>query len=385
MKRLITLSCASSILFFSSQYLSNETHYTTLSSKPTRSALQISDRDCDIFTLLSKSELTIEEADIIYVERKLYGRLGNNIIAFRKVLREAITTGCHVYLQGPVTKDWDPGWNFLQNKLTAHANSRKSACRNLSNMEWYFFDEFISQLSIAGSHVVDDEFVSCAVDLTVSRYFSVNKTHAFGTACPDENYTALHVRGGDTINGNFNTTTGEYYSVAAHALYGPYPTAYFASVLRQVGTSQNIIVCCEDLHNPTCVFFQKMSITMNNIEVRVAQPLLDDLIILNCAVRIAVSFGTFKEAFMIWRRGKQFHEFSTAIVRNTTCPDRDTDVTYHFIDNADDQSTYNSEIRSTNWKNTAYQRNLVDKSYEIGTHVCKHSLPVFHYPIPVFL
>ena len=247
--------------------------------------------NCDIFTLARAVDFSHDYRAVITVEKNYWGRLGNRIIALKKVLRAALVSGCHVRLEQGLLEEWDPDWDFFANQFVVN-ETRSAPCVQKNNKQWYNYDEFsVGKL--------ETEHMKCAIDKAIATYFSTNESHSFGKKCVNDSYVAIHIRSGDTIKGYYNTTTGDYIPTRAHKLYGPYPTSFYARVLHKFLAVERVVVCCEDMDNPSCEFFKKLSLSVKNIEVRVGQPLIEDLHLLNCAKDVAVSYGTFREAMLL--------------------------------------------------------------------------------------
>jgi hypothetical protein len=329
--------------------------------------------DCGIFVLRKMHDFCCEE-DVITIESEAYGRLGNRIITLRKVLRVAAISGCHVRLQSRFLRGWDPGWNFFENQAT-NSTARTGACIQRSNKDWYNYNEFRQT-------TMPSERIGCAIDRAVSTYFATNSSHVFGQKCSSNDYLAVHIRSGDTMKGIFNASTGDFKPTGFHRLYGPFPTAFYAHVIKEVALDKRVVVCCEDTDNPACEFLLKVGIIAQNIEIRIRQPLIADLQVLNCANDIALSYGTFREAVLLRKESRVVHDFSETTTEHEACGADYDAIMYHIKDH-DKRNAYLQHVRHDNWMNTAHQRFVVDTMYEMGTRRCSRSTG-FHYKIPAW-
>lgn len=328
--------------------------------------------------------LNAKSNDVTVIEGT-YGRLGNRIRAMRLAINSALDQGCHIRLP-QVLDGEEPEWCYVQNlKLRDH-----HWCAQTSAENWFFErdtippDEYVRRHdeSLVNNIGENDEMAKC-VEYVVQQYFSVNETHAFNKPCPKYEIFAMHVRSGDVTSGQFDTETGIYQPHGVHGSYGLFPTAYYVAAMKYAleGGYAKVLVFCEDDGNPTCDFFVKLQELESSLEVRMSTPLLEDLYYLNCAAQVAVSFGTFFQAYSIIQRPKVFHVFSETMLRSNenktaTCQklmpiycNGCRDLKLYYLSDVDESVKYTSHVRQ-HWRNTAYQRYLVNKAYIVESISC---------------
>ena len=340
-----------------------------------------------IFTLMKKPSAGYDDADIVSV-RRWYGRLGNRVRTLAMMLENALVHGCHVRILDNMLPGWKSESTFFANRqVDVLRNKHPRRCRKLSGRRWYemylkshYKGALRQQNGFAddGVAIPDDSTVTAVI----SRYFETNATHAFGRACESvgDDVLAVHVRAGDIVSGYYSHWTGNFVAKhpSKHTTYGPFPTSYYASVQRYASESgSQVRVFCEDLNNPTCIFFQQLAAMFPNVTMRVGQDLISDLVEFNCASRVAFSFGSFRDAIILRNRPLQTHDFF--FDRNeaeTTCSRTSSGSgarhRRYFFAFKSDEEEYKKSIRRNNWRNTALQRHLVDKHYRIGFIECEN-------------
>ena len=334
---------------------------------------------------MKPSSAGYDDADVISVKR-WYGRLGNRVRIFATMLEDALVRGCHVRILDDMLPGWRSESTFFANRQVDGVRSKRARrCRKLSGRRWYesylklkdalrqqngFADD---RMSLADGSVVTD---------AISRYFETNTTHVFGRACESvgDDVLAVHVRAGDIVSGSYSRWTGHFVAKepSKHTTYGPFPTSYYASVQTYASESAlQVRVFCEDLNNPTCVFFQQLAAVLPNVTMRLGRDLISDLVEFNCASRVAFSYGSFRDALVLRNRPLRTHDFF--FDRNeaeTTCSraSRGSSARHrrYFFALKSDEIEYQKSIRRNNWRNTARQRHLVDKHYQIGFVECEN-------------
>jgi hypothetical protein len=302
------------------------------------------------------------------------------------MLEDALVRGCHVRILDDMLPGWRSESTFFANTQIDGLRSKHARCRKLSGRRWY--DTYLkSKDALREQNGFADDRMSIAVDAStvtdaISRYFETNTTHAFGRACESvgDDVLAVHVRAGDIVSGSYSRWTGNFVAKepSKHTTYGPFPTSYYASVQSYASESGlHMRVFCEDLNNPTCMFFKQLAAILPNVTMRLGQDLISDLVEFNCASRVAFSYGSFRDAIVLRNRPLQTHDFF--FDRNeaeTACSraSRGSSARHrrYFFALKSDEKEYQNSIRRNNWRNTARQRHLVDKHYQIGFIECEN-------------
>ena len=323
---------------------------------------------------------SLNSSETIIVDNEFYGRLGNRILTYKSILRHALRSGCHVKLRRDVLEGWDPGWDTLLNTLRTEKVYTNYTCEYLPHRDWFWYEirNGIDENGMIryGTHELTRADVECATNSVISRYFSTNETHVLGSACPNEvRFAAVHVRGGDTMSWEWRNK--RFVSLNAEPGYGPHPTSYYVTAISHMlqQGSDKVIICCEDLANPTCAILQFLSDMDDRITVRVSQDLLDDLYFLSCANDVAISTGTFYHAFLIragTRTVRSYRTEASNSKRDDRCSVRDPRVRVvdYFIKDDFKRQEYYEAVQAANWNNTLYQRFLVNERHEIKTTDC---------------
>ncbi len=291
-----------------------------------------------------------------------YGRLGNRLTALSHMIGVAETERCHVSLPGDVL----PGWSTSHRIYSAvkrdtrmlqlndsDSHSRSGLCMSRDGEFWF-------------RHKTNS---TCHLHLLMRRYFAINSTHSFGKRCQTNEYTALHIRSGDVTSGDFDMLTETYVPNKVNHNYGLFPTSYYLSVIDNVrsrrGVDWRIMVFCEDLSNPTCEFFRKVSSIDNHVELRIGQDLVSDLHLMLCGSEIAESRGSFNAALELSVVCRMKHTFvgsePNSCKNGTSYPVRNQHkvvTVAHWIEPALEASKYENLTKF--WKNTGYQRSQVN-------------------------
>ena len=339
-----------------------------------------------VFTPMKPSSAGYDDADVISVKR-WYGRLGNRVRIFATMLEDALVRGCHVRILDDMLPVWKSENTFFANKQVDGVRNKRTAkrCRKLSGRRWYATYLKSNDALRQQNGSADDRMLiadGSVVTDSISRYFETNMTHAFGRSCESvgDDVLAVHVRAGDIVSGSYSRWTGHFVAKepSKHTTYGPFPTSYYASVQSYASESAlQVRVFCEDLNNPTCMFFQQLAAVLPNVTMRLGRDLISDLVEFNCASRVAFSYGSFRDALVLRNRPLRTHDFF--FDRNeaeTACSraSRGSSARHrrYFFALKSDEIEYQKSIRRNNWRNTARQRHLVDKHYQIGFVECEN-------------
>ena len=286
---------------------------------------------------------------------RFYGRLGNRIRAVANMVAFAEEANCNISLPQEILTDWKAArLNFMQEPNPLLGTNSSELCVPRDG-EWYF-------RKVANS--------KCHSRL-LRQYFEINSTHVFGKPCNHGEYTALHIRGGDVSSGIWNMDTGTYHPSEVHRGYGLFPTSYYISVINHVrsrrGQKHRIMVFCEDLTNPSCEFFQKMTSLDENILIRIGQSILSDLHLMLCSEEIAESRGTFSNVFMLTARGDELvrHTFAdsppecTKNVSSEGASEHNPIVVEHWIASTSEGAEFFNLTKV--WRNTGFERHEVNR------------------------
>ena len=302
-------------------------------------------------------------------EGKFYGRLGNRLTAVKNMISTAEAEGCNFVIPGEILSGWRTEKQyFMHTSIASFESNFSTQCLPMASSQWYY-------LSTPSPP-------KCYNHL-MRQYFDINKTHTLGHRCKSSAFVAFHVRSGDVAEGEFNKTSGDFVpSTHAHIEeYGLFPTSYYLSVISEVrsrrGRGYQVIVFCEDLGNPTCIFFRKLAHLEANVEIRIGQPLIDDLHLMLCAEEVATSRGTFSQVFELSVKRQRTHAYfdsssqvpcskASATQQNEIWK---SDKVAHWILSPTESSAFRNATRR--WKNTSYQRDAVDK-YFITSHCYLH-------------
>jgi len=206
------------------------------------------------------------------------------------------------------------------------------------------------------------------------------ETHAYGMACPREPLFSIHIRSGDTTQGSYEKDSGQYRPAEVHQDYAPYPTSFYAQVLRKALELENtrLFVFCEDYSSPSCSTLSNIAVSVPRIELRIGMPLEEDLRMLACSKDVAISPGTFFKAITIGSKHIYTFEHYSRLKKKTRCTIK-WSFCQHFIRPGEiltkyfisDESEANEFERATKqWKNNDYQRYLVDKGFPMNSTVC---------------
>ena len=201
---------------------------------------------------------------------------------------------------------------------------------------------------------------SCHLQL-LRKYFNINQTHVLGKTCSSTEHVALHLRSGDVARGGWSEA-GTYKPGGVHHGYGLFPTAFYISAMREIrarrGSEVSFFVFCETMGNPTCEYFQKLSVLDQNVVLRVGQPLIDDLRLMLCSSEVAESNGSFRNVFGLSHKPQVRHAFSTT-PRHSECS-----RVLHWMSSSQQAANYVNDTKE--WKNTGFQRHEVNAAYEFN-------------------
>jgi len=298
-------------------------------------------------------------------EGKFYGRLGNRLTAVKNMISTAETEGCNVVIPGEILSGWRTEQQyFMHTSIASFESNFSTQCLPMASSQWYYLPTTSPPKCF--NHLM-------------RQYFDINKTGTLGHRCKSSAFVALHVRSGDVTEGEFNKTSGNFVPSTGVQIeeYGLFPTSYYLSVMSEVrsrrGQGYQVVVFCEDLGNPTCNFFRKLAYLETNVEIRIGQPLIDDLHLMLCAEEVATSRGTFSRVFELSMKRQRTHIYfdsssqvpcskASATQQNEIWK---SDKVAHWISSPTESSAFRNATRR--WKNTSYQRDVVDK-YFITSH-----------------
>ncbi|OUS41759.1 hypothetical protein BE221DRAFT_38211, partial [Ostreococcus tauri] len=287
-----------------------------------------------------------------------FGRLGNRLSILHNLISSADTDCCGVSIPTNILDGWNPRledtkFTNLNETCGAHLEVNQTRCAAKTGKDWFY-----SRIKGPPS--------ACYKPL-LRRYFQINSTHALGKKCPEHPHVVLHVRSGDITRGSFNTTSGTWTPGPVHPLYFPYPTAYYLAALNSMRkrsvSATTYYVLCEDSSNPSCDYFLNAAIFAQvDLHVRIGKPLLEDVNLLLCANEVGVAQGSFKNVIDLSSKEQKVHEFGHD---PRACPRQGTSRIVHYINDTSQRRLYTES--SKNWRNTGYQRNLVNRHYAMQT------------------
>ncbi len=308
-------------------------------------------------TPVSRTDNTL--SDQFLTTHGFYGRLGNRLILLKKLTAAAETYCCGVSIPANVVDGWHPllddtTFANLNTTCRTHLDVNQSTCASKSKSgEDWFYSKAPQQ-------------AACFKPL-MRRYLQINSTHAVGKKCPESPHAVLHVRSGDITAGSFNMTTETWVPKPVHPGYGPYPTSYYSAALhnmtKRAASSTMFYVMCENVGNPTCDYFQKAALNFPfPLQVRIGKPLLEDLHLLLCANEVVRSKGAFANILALSSKKQIVHDF---IYDSSGCGRQGTLRYLYYISDLPQSSLYAESIKI--WRNTGYQRSMVNKYYTIQT------------------
>lgn len=301
-----------------------------------------------------------------------YGRLGNRIAAIRNMVADADLKCCGVCLPSDILDGWQPDARdriclaSAGRSCSSWEHKPRLSCRKKNGYEWYMMNK-VQHAYLYKRNTGESATPSPCADVLLSEYFQINRTHVLGRKCPSNKFYVLHVRAGDIANGHFDESAGIWIPEIKGARdYGPFPTSYFDAAvlnilhrLQMKATLDRIIyVLCETLHNPTCAHFVKVANYIPQLTVQVGDSLVEDMYTMLCATEIVLSFSSLNNALALSTRLEKVHTFTNE--PTDTC---DLDTFYYWIKDASERAHYKRELAV--WRNSAYQRHLVDKDVHI--------------------
>ena len=284
------------------------------------------------------------------------GRLGNRIEMLIKMIKVAENNCCNVQFgRKSILEGWKPPTSAFENFNRTCTTHGSPGCQTLSGLEWF------------KDQRVDGSTSECA-RMILQFYFSMTETYVLGRKCPATSKLALHIRTGDVVRGAYNVSTGTYEPGQVHHKYWLYPTSYYIAALKSMRTRHpkaSVLVFCESSTNPTCSFFEKLAILDPYISVISGRSLIKDLYDMLCADEIAVSRGTFRSIFDISPRNQVIHEYNP-VMSKLKCRGK-ASFSYTIANQTLSTNYHNSMFP---WRNTGYQRWLMNQFFDMTQDVC---------------
>jgi hypothetical protein len=198
----------------------------------------------------------------------------------------------------------------------------------------------------------------------MNRYFKIDQKQVLGKACSSTEHVALHLRAGDIVGGEWGEDE-TYKPSKVSGEYRLFPTAFYISVMREVrarrGNSVPFLIFCETMGNPTCEYFEKLSMSDGNVVMLVDQPLIDDLRLMLCASEVAESNGSFRGVFGLSPKAQVRHTFSYTQMHSD---DKECAKVVHWISSAEQAVKFRNVTRV--WKNTGFQRHEINAAYKMN-------------------
>lgn len=310
------------------------------------------------FELVTPADL--KQADTIRVSSSLPGRTGNRLVASENMIIHSLRSRCSVEIPDDLVPKWQSQQTSYKYKDTMTVNGTAKNCSNHDSRFWYY--------GFKRGNVTSQE--ACVTKHILRKYFGINATHAFGKKCPSKPIFAVHVRSGDIVDGTFRESDGAWIPArTVHRLYGPFPTAYFDAAMRGAAESGfDVVVFCETLRSPTCMFFKKVA-RDKKIQLRVAQDLLSDLHLMMCAKELVLSKGSFRHILAL-NAVAVVHDFTSSTDKCVCTSTTSNRTQYYRIHDEAERTMYRHAIFESNWTNSANQRHIVDDDYEIESFRC---------------
>ena len=343
---------------------------------------------CKAFELNHNGAIESSKSELQQVElHGFYGMLGNRIQAVSNMIEHAFGSCCDIALPVGILDGWD----------------------QRSDHKWRFVKETCNASSLNGKAQIQDTFIrhnctakdgetwfryharqssSACIEMMLREYFSVNRTYALGRTCPQYRYRVVHIRAGDLASGHYNRSTGDYVAGRVHSKFALYPTSYYIHALKSFkeryrtenpDAIPQVYVLCQSDANPTCDYFRKTSKLLSDINITIfnGERLLDDVYRILCASEVAVSRGSFSGILKASRRLDLAHIFSD---EHVDCKRHANLDSIYWIADSHNMDLYSANMKP--WKNTAYQRYLANKDYNIsscpGKVQSSHSMRLTH-------
>jgi len=285
-----------------------------------------------------------------------FGRLGNRLTILKKLTETAEAECCGVRIPSRILDGWTPQQQYtifdnLDRSCQASRSENQSRCDSKSAREWFYHKSKTSS--------------ACFTSL-LRQYFQINDTHVLGQECSKIPSNVLHVRSGDIMRGSFNMSSETWAAGRVHPGYTPFPTSYYVAALKNMeerAEAQTVYyILCETAANPTCDYFAKTAELMSHrTEVRTRQPLLEDVQLILCAQEVAVSYGSFANVLTFSPKRQILHKFVAQPADKPKCT---SDEKLYFIKDAAQRSLW-TDIKGK-WRNTGYQRFIVNKHFDVG-------------------
>jgi hypothetical protein len=328
-------------------------------------------------TFIESGSLYSDVVSLSNQDSKFFGRLGNILISFENMIYESIASNCLIHLPPRVSglPFYTPSCNIFN--ATQKSSPRSKTCMH-GTLENFFY---LSKTSNGKSIVEMRSSYGAVVDSLLKTYMTINDTHAYGMACPSESIFSIHIRSGDITRGTYNKKSGHYEPGHVHEKYSPFPTSYYAHVLRHALQSNvdRIIIFCENLSNPGCSAFETFIVTLPRAEMSVGTSLQNDLKLLSCSNEVAISAGTFFKAFTMRRKHIHTFEYLSLHTDGLDCSTINflwfeevmrigTNLTKYFM--IDKKQASDFERETNVWKNNEYQRALINKDFKMNSTTC---------------
>ena len=306
------------------------------------------------------------------------GRLGNQILAVKQLLRIGMLYGCDLML--PTQLYGVEGFNSPCSYLI---NSSKypsiNLCKKVAIGE-LIRSSLLAQEDIYNSSfpsLVSESFDTQEVEKIISNildmYLGRNKTHSLGKKCDKLSIPSisLHVRSGDIVGGKFNEEGHYIPSSKVHRKYVPFPTSYYLAALVRVRTqlgsskfeSAEISVFCEDFSNPSCHALKMLSTLLKNMKIFTKTSLHHDLWKLSCSDIVVVSRGSFKFAYLSPNLHWEHIFIDNFSASGYKTLERKARKTLYYINNNSSADKYKNMIYG--WQNTARQRHIISQAFDI--------------------
>jgi len=306
------------------------------------------------------------------------GRLGNQILAVKQLLRIGMLYGCDLMLPTQLygVEGFSSPYSYLINssKYPSPDLCKKVAIGELIRSSIGAQEDiYNSSFPPVVSGSFDTQEMKKVIGNILDMYLGRNKTHSLGKKCDKQSVPSisLHVRSGDIASGKFNEEDQYIPSSKVHRKYVPFPTSYYLSALARVRTqlgsskfeSAEISVFCEDFSNPSCHALKMLSTLLKNIKIFTETSLHHDLWKLSCSDIVVVSRGSFKFAYLSPNLHWEHIFIDNFSASGHKTLERKTRKTLYYINNNSSADKYKNMIYG--WRNTVRQRHIISQAFDI--------------------
>jgi hypothetical protein len=289
------------------------------------------------------------------------------MLAFAFAALRAEHRGCHLQLPSEIQAL--PGWTskcpFILNKKALSTRAASSVC-GTTTFNDYGKNERKSML-------MTQHRTTSALRI-LALYSGSNQSHAYGHSCASTEAVAVHVRSGDLLqgvydrSGNFHSNAGRIAGTSSRA---PFVSAFYAHVIEELlsqSPSIEIGIYFEDADTPTFNYLRRYG-RLNNVKVYHSRDLLADVVDMACAKYLVTSRGSFYMATTHRQQMQTVYSLSTSQKSPYRCHLKNS-RNYYLRNDSD----YGRIVKTKTWKNLPWQRDLLNRPYQLGVTQCTNCL-----------